>query len=71
MPRIEMHLHELRVPFSPPNEETLISHKTSLNFKNYFSTCMTESLHCSPETTTTLSIGYTPNQKFKVGKKLF
>jgi len=33
---------------------------------------MAESLHCSPETTTTLKIGYTPikNKKFKVwGKK--
>ena len=33
--------------------------------------CMAESLHCSPETTTTLLIGYTPiqNKKFKVWKK--
>ena len=34
--------------------------------------CMAESLHCSPETTTTLLIGYTPkqNKKLKVwGKK--
>ena len=34
--------------------------------------CMAESLCCSPETTTTLLIGYTPiqNKKFKVwGKK--
>ena len=34
--------------------------------------CMAESLHSSPETTTTLWIGYTPiqNKKFKVwGKK--
>jgi len=31
-------------------------------------TCMAESLHCSPETTTTLLISYTPiqNKKFKV-----
>ena len=29
--------------------------------------CMAESLHCSPETMTTLLIGYTPkqNKKFK------
>jgi len=33
--------------------------------------CRTESLHCSPETTTTLLIIYTPiqNKKFKVWKK--
>ena len=32
---------------------------------------MTESLHCSPEITTTLLISYTPiqNKKFKVKKK--
>ena len=30
--------------------------------------CLAESLHCSPETTTTLLVGYTPiqNKKFKV-----
>ena len=35
--------------------------------------CMAESLHCSPETTTTLLITYTPiqNKKFKVKKKEF
>ena len=33
--------------------------------------CMAESLPCSPETTTTLLIGYTPvqNEKFKVWEK--
>ena len=32
--------------------------------------CMTESLHCSPETTTTLLIFYTPTQNvFGVKKK--
>jgi len=33
--------------------------------------CMTESLRCSPETITILSIGHTPkeNKKFKIGKK--
>ena len=32
-------------------------------------TCMAESLHCSPETTTTLLISYTLTQKKKFGKK--
>ena len=34
-------------------------------------TCMAESLHCSPQTITTLLIGYTPiqNKKLKVWKK--
>ena len=33
--------------------------------------CMAESHHCSPETTTTLSIDYTPiqNKKFKIKNK--
>ena len=30
--------------------------------------CMAESLHCSPETITTLLIGYTPMQKRKLKK---
>ena len=34
-------------------------------------TCIAESLHCSPETSTALLIGHTPiqNKKFKVWKK--
>ena len=34
--------------------------------------CMAKSPHCSPETTTTLLIGYTPiqNKKFKVWEKI-
>jgi len=31
--------------------------------------CMTKSLHCSPETITTLLIGYTPIQKEKFKKR--
>ena len=31
--------------------------------------CMAESLHCSPETITTLLIGYTPTQNKKFKKK--
>ena len=31
--------------------------------------CMAESLHCSPETITTLLIGFTPIQNKKVFKK--
>ena len=34
-------------------------------------TCMAESLHCSPETTTTLLISYTLTQKKKFGKKRY
>ena len=35
--------------------------------------CVAESPHCSPETITTLLIGYTPrqNQKFKIKKKAY
>ena len=35
--------------------------------------CMPESLHCSPETVTTLLIGHTPiqNKKFKRSKNIF
>ena len=35
------------------------------------STCVAESLHCSPETITTLSISYIPiqNKKFKAEKQ--
>ena len=32
--------------------------------------CMAESLHCSPETTTTLLTGYTPVQNVLVLKKI-
>ena len=33
--------------------------------------CMTESLHCSPETITTLLISYTSIKKLKVKKERF
>ena len=47
--------------------DSLLSHQGSLDP----CICMVESLHCWPETTTTLLIGYTPiqNKKFEIWKK--
>ena len=42
--------------------------KSSKNH-DWYMLCMAESLQCSPETTTTLLIGYTPTQNKKLKKK--